>query len=78
MDPLKQWLKILMVNRGYWGTDLFCELKQDYGIDFVSPVRDEKREINQVIQQEIGQPNGSGVSNGQSGSSPGENRSGRY
>ena len=29
MGPLRQWLKILLVDRGYWGTDLFCELKQD-------------------------------------------------
>ena len=56
MGPLKEWLKILLMDRGYWGTDLFCELKQDYGIDFVSRVRDEKREINQVIEREIGQP----------------------
>ena len=56
MGPLKEWLKILLMDRGYWGTDLFCELKQDYGIDFVSRVRDEKMEINQVIEREIGQP----------------------
>ena len=42
MGPLREWLKILLMDRGYWGTDLFCELKQDYGIDFVSRVRDEK------------------------------------
>ena len=44
MGPLRQWLKILLnalstlapMDRGYWGTDLFCEIKQDYGIDFVS------------------------------------------
>lgn len=54
--PLKSWLKILLMDRGYWGTDLFCELKQDYGIDFVSRVRDEKMEINTVIQREISQP----------------------
>ena len=56
MGPWKQWLKILRMDRGYWGTDLFCELKQDYGIDCVSRVRDEKREIHQVIEREIGQP----------------------
>ena len=41
MGPLRKWLKILSMDRGYWGTDLFCELKQDYGIDFVSRVRDD-------------------------------------
>jgi len=56
MGPWKQWLKILRMDRGYWGTDLFCELKQDYGIDCVSRVRNEKREIHRVIQREIGQP----------------------
>jgi hypothetical protein len=56
MGPLKSWLKIMLMDRGYWGTDLFCELKQDYGIDFVGWVRDEKMEINTVIQREISQP----------------------
>ncbi len=56
VGPWKEWLKILLMDRGYWGTDLFGELKQDYGIDFVSRVRDEKREINEVIQRGIGQP----------------------
>jgi hypothetical protein len=56
MGRLQEWLKILLMDRGYWGTDLFCELKQDYGIDFVSRVRDEKMEINTVIQREIAQP----------------------
>jgi hypothetical protein len=28
MGPLRQWLKILLMDRGYWGTDLFCELSQ--------------------------------------------------
>ena len=50
VGPLKEWLKIFLMDRGYWGTDLFCELKQNYGIDCVSRVRDEKREINHVIQ----------------------------
>jgi len=57
MGPLKEWLKILLMDRGYWGTDLFCELKQDYGMDFVSRVRDEKMEINTVIQRAIAEPN---------------------
>jgi len=46
LGPLREWLKILWMDRGYWGTDLFCELKQDYGIDFVSRVRDEKLDLN--------------------------------
>src|SRR5437867_3868126 len=25
MGPLREWLKILLMDRGYWGTDLFCE-----------------------------------------------------
>ncbi len=56
MGPWRQWLKILRVVRGYWGTDLFCELNQGYGIDCVSRVRDDKREIHEVIEREIGQP----------------------
>ena len=51
MGPLREWLKILLMDRGYWGTDLFCELKQDYGIDFVSRVRDEKLDLNGHIQR---------------------------
>jgi hypothetical protein len=41
------------MDRGYWGTDLFCELKQDYGIDFVSRVRDEKMDVNGTIQRQL-------------------------
>ncbi len=53
VGPLRQWLKILLMDRGYWGTDLFCELKQDYGIDFVSRVRDEKLDLNEDIQRQL-------------------------
>jgi Transposase DDE domain len=53
MGPLREWLKILLMDRGYWGTDLFCELKQDYGIDFVSRVRDEKLDLNGTIQRQV-------------------------
>ena len=53
MGPLREWLKILLMDRGYWGTDLFCELKQDYGIDFVSRVRDERLELNGNIQRQL-------------------------
>src|SRR5436309_6454161 len=53
LGPLREWLKILLMDRGYWGTDLFCELKQDYGIDFVSRVRDEKLDRNGSIQRQL-------------------------
>ena len=53
MGPLRQWLKIRLMDRGYWGTDLFCELKQDYGIDFVSRVRDERMDVNGLIQRQL-------------------------
>lgn len=56
LGPLREWLKILLMDRGYWGTDLFCELKQDYGIDFVSRVRDEKLDINGSIQRQLAEP----------------------
>ena len=42
-----------VLDRGYWGTDLFCELKQDYGIDLVSRVRDEKLDLNGHIQRQV-------------------------
>ena len=53
MGPLREWLKILLMDRGYWGTDLFCELKQDYGIDFVSRIRDQKLDVNGSIQRQL-------------------------
>jgi DDE family transposase len=53
MGSLREWLKILLLDRGYWGTDLFCELQQDYGIDFVSRVRDERLEIHGSIQRQL-------------------------
>lgn len=56
LGPLREWLKILVMDRGYWGTDLFYELKQDYGIDFVSRVRDDNLEINGPIQRQLEDP----------------------
>ena len=56
LGPLREWLKILVMDRGYWGTDLFWELKQGYGIDFVSRVRDENLEINGHIQRQLEEP----------------------
>ena len=53
LGPLREWLKILLMDRGYWGTDLFYELQQDYGIDFVSRVRDEKLDVNGEIQRQL-------------------------
>jgi hypothetical protein len=53
VGPLREWLKILLMDRGYWGADLFCELKRDYGIDFVSRVRDEKMDVNASIQRQL-------------------------
>ena len=53
MGPVREWLKILLMDRGYWGTDLFYELKKDYGIDFVSRVRDEKMDVNGTIQRQL-------------------------
>jgi hypothetical protein len=56
LGPLRERLKILSMDRGYWGTDLFCELKQDYGIDFVSRVRDAKLDIHGSIQRQLEEP----------------------
>ena len=56
LGPLREWLKILVMDRGYWGTDFFCELHQDYGIDFVSRVRDEKLEIHGSIERQLQEP----------------------
>jgi len=53
MGALREWLKILVMDRGYWGTDLFYELKQGYAVDFVSRVRDEGLEINGGIQRQL-------------------------
>ncbi len=56
MGPLREWLKVVLLDRGYWGTDLFCELHQDYGIDFVSRVRDQKMDLNGSIQRQLEEP----------------------
>jgi hypothetical protein len=70
MGPLREWLKILLMDRGYWGTDLFCELKPDYGIDFVSRVRDERLDLNGHIQRQLEERIGAGAASRNSGSSP--------
>ena len=57
-----------------WMERLGFIAEQDYGIDCVSRVRDEKgRSIRSSSGKSVS-PNGSGVSHGKSGSSPGENR----
>lgn len=56
LGPLREWLQILVMDRGYWGTDLFYELKQGYGIDFVSRVRDDNLDINGPIQRQLEEP----------------------
>jgi len=53
MGPLREWLKILWMDRGYWGRICFANSKQDYGIDFVSRVRDEKLDLNGAIQRQL-------------------------
>ncbi len=53
LGPLRKWLQILVMDRAYWGTDFFCELHQDYGVDFVSRVRDEKLEIHGYIERQL-------------------------
>ena len=35
--PLREWLKILLLDRGYWGTDLFCELQSGLRHRFREP-----------------------------------------
>ncbi len=61
VGPLREWLKILLMDRGYWGADLFGELKQDYGIDFVSRVRDEKMDGNGSLQRQLEEADRSGT-----------------
>lgn len=34
--PLRQWLKILLLDRGYWGAEYLLGLKAEYGIDLVT------------------------------------------
>jgi hypothetical protein len=62
MGPLRQWLKIPLMDRGYWGTDLFCELQQDYRIDFVSRVRDDKLDLNGALQRQLEEADGTWAS----------------
>jgi hypothetical protein len=37
--PLRQWLKILLLDRGYWGAEYLLGLKAKYGIDLVTRIQ---------------------------------------
>src|SRR2546430_358937 len=58
LGPLREWLKILLMEAGDWGRGRFCELKQDYGIDFVSRVRDQQLDLHAAIQRQQGMGDG--------------------
>ena len=47
--PLKQWLKILLLDRGYWGAEYILGTKAQYGIDLVTRVQHEGLQVVEWI-----------------------------
>lgn len=48
--PLKEWMDILVMDRGYWGAEYLIGLKKDFGIDYVTRARDEGLEVVEYIE----------------------------
>jgi hypothetical protein len=52
--PLKGWLKILLLDRGYWGAEYLIGLKARYGIDVVTRAQHEGLEVVDWIEAALG------------------------
>jgi len=48
--PLGEWLKILLLDRGYWGARYLLELRRKYGIDIVTRAQHEGLEVVDYIE----------------------------
>jgi len=48
--PVKDIIDLIILDRGYWGAALLKELKEDWGIDFVTLARDEELAVSQDIK----------------------------
>lgn len=48
--PVQDIIDLIILDRGYWGVALLKELKEDWGIDFVTLARDDELAVSQDIK----------------------------
>ena len=48
--PVREIIDLIILDRGYWGAELFQELKEDWGIDFLTLARDEELSVSKDIK----------------------------
>lgn len=48
--PVREIIDVLILDRGYWGAELLNELKEKWGLDFVTLARDEELEVSKYIK----------------------------
>lgn len=48
--PIREIIDLIILDRGYWGAELFRELKEDWGIDFLTLARDEDLSVSKDIK----------------------------
>ena len=48
--PIRDIIDLIILDRGYWGAELLRELKEDWGIDFVTLARDEELSVSKDIK----------------------------
>lgn len=47
---LGEWMKLLVLDRGYWGAELLTELKSKHGVDYVTRVGNDELDIVKDIE----------------------------
>ncbi len=47
---LGDWMKVLVMDRGYWGAEFLGELKRDEGVDYVTRSRDDEVDVVKDVE----------------------------
>lgn len=53
LGPLARWMKILVLDRGYWGAEYLTSLRQRFGIHLVTPTRDDELAAVEWIERAL-------------------------
>jgi len=53
---LSKWIKILVMDRGYWGAEFLSSLKRTYGMDYVTRLQHEELEVTQEVRLALKEP----------------------
>jgi hypothetical protein len=48
--PLREWMDVLVLDRGYWGAEYLTGIRKDFGIDYVTKARDEGLDVVEHIE----------------------------